>query len=374
MRKALCFGAGNIGRGFIAQVCQDSNIQLIFVDVNTMVLDRINTLKKYYIHILDGISQPIEINNILGINSNDLEVLSIYFQEVDFIFTAVGPNVLPHVGATLAYLYTELPNVKHYVIACENMVGGSTTLKKLIIQRGAKIPQDVQFLDAAVDRIVPLSQGTDTLDVKVEPQFEWIVQAQKHLDLNGVIEVIDLEPYIKRKLLMVNGAHAFSAYLGYIKGYTTIDEALSDTDIEAAVRGLLFEHQIYLNHTYNLSMDDLQHIQDKSIKRFKNALLQDDCIRVGRTPQRKIGVNERLAMGIETLLALGIVPRYAFQAIAAATLYQEDEEGQALSAMTENELKQVLLDLPLTIESVIAIIKQRHALTLQRHALEQQRR
>ena len=79
-------------------------------------------------------------------------------------------------------------------------------------------------------------------------------------------------------------------------------------------------------------------------------------------------------MGIETLLALGIVPRYAFQAIAAATLYQEDEEGQALSAMTENELKQVLLDLPLTIESVIAIIKQRHALTLQRHALEQQRR
>lgn len=363
MRQALCFGAGNIGRGFIAQVCQESEIHLTFVDVNTVILDRINADNKYYIHILDGITHPIEIINVSAVHSNDFEALIPLFSNVDFVFTAVGPNILPHVGATLAKLYTLLPHVTHKVIACENMVGGSTALKNIVMAKGVNIPLGVNFLDAAVDRIVPLSQNADSLNVKVEAQFEWIVQSSEPLFLNGVEEVIHLEPYIKRKLLMVNGAHAFTAYLGYLKGYTMIDQALSDPVIENAVRGLLYEHQLYLNVTYHLMMEDLQKIQDKSIKRFKNALLQDDCIRVGRFPRRKIGVSERLAMGIETLIRMGYVPHYAYQAIAAATLYRGDEEGLLLSTMSENELKQLLLDLPLQSESVDEIMRQRLSLS-----------
>jgi mannitol-1-phosphate 5-dehydrogenase len=362
MREALCFGAGNIGRGFIAQVCQESDIKLTFVDVNETILSLISTYHQYTIHLLDESGTSILIKDIDAIHSQDIESLSQKIQKVDFIFTAVGPHVLRHVGATLSQLYEIHPNLTHHVIACENMVGGSSALRNHVLNTGITIPNGVDFLDAAVDRIVPLSQELGSLDVKVEPSFEWIVETDVALNLKGVIEVKELEPYIKRKLLMVNGAHAFTAYLGLLYGYTMIDEAIHDSRIEASVRGLLHEHQIFLNHTFGLDVHDLQKMQDKVIKRFKNTLLQDDCVRVGRTPLRKIGRQERLSMGIDTLLNLGHKPIYAYQAIAAATCYVEDEEGQKIKDMDEDGLKQTLRSLPLTDEVVNEVLNIRKKL------------
>ena len=46
-KVALHFGAGNIGRGFIAPVLQENDYEVVFVDVDKDLVNDINTLKKY---------------------------------------------------------------------------------------------------------------------------------------------------------------------------------------------------------------------------------------------------------------------------------------------------------------------------------------
>ena len=43
---AVQFGAGNIGRGFIAALLRESNYDVVFADVVDSIVDKINSEKK----------------------------------------------------------------------------------------------------------------------------------------------------------------------------------------------------------------------------------------------------------------------------------------------------------------------------------------
>ena len=53
MKRAIQFGAGNIGRGFIGAVLSEAGYHVVFADVNMEVIDRINKDGAYTVHIMD---------------------------------------------------------------------------------------------------------------------------------------------------------------------------------------------------------------------------------------------------------------------------------------------------------------------------------
>ena len=51
MKKAIQFGAGNIGRGFIGGLLSKAGYHVVFADVNQKIIDKINEDKKYTIFV-----------------------------------------------------------------------------------------------------------------------------------------------------------------------------------------------------------------------------------------------------------------------------------------------------------------------------------
>jgi mannitol-1-phosphate 5-dehydrogenase len=125
------------------------------------------------------------------------------------------------------------------------------------------------------------------------------------------------------------------AYFGYLANKETIDQTLADADIYNQVKATLGETGAYLINQYNLDPKEHQKYIDKIINRFQNAHLNDGVTRVGRSPIRKLGPEDRLVRPALQAQKAGLAYTNLAKAIAAALLfdYQGDEDAVNLQTM-----------------------------------------
>lgn len=101
MKRAIQFGAGNIGRGFIGGLLSKSGYHVVFADVNAEILDAINRDKKYSILIKDVDCSEEVITNISAVSSLSEDIIT-EIENAEIITTAVGPLVLSRIAPTIA--------------------------------------------------------------------------------------------------------------------------------------------------------------------------------------------------------------------------------------------------------------------------------
>lgn len=345
VKQAVHFGAGNIGRGFIGALFSQSNYQVTFVDIAENIINQLNTDKRYNVVTAAEHPETLAIQNVSGLNNLTQEQAVIEaIKEATYITTAIGPNVLPRIASLIAKGLAERVKTSDenvYVIACENQITATDLLKGYIFEAldeetRALIANKVFFFNSAVDRIVPIQHNQGSLDVLVESYYEWVVETTEDIPfVEGMTIVPDLSPFIERKLFTVNTGHAVIAYFGYLKGKKTIAQTLSNSDINEQVQKTLQETGAYLVKQYKLDKDEHQAYIDKIIERFKNPHLNDLVTRVGRSPIRKLGPQDRLIRpAVETKKA-GLSYTYLAKAIAAALLFDavEDSEAKELQEM-----------------------------------------
>jgi mannitol-1-phosphate 5-dehydrogenase len=175
-----------------------------------------------------------------------------------------------------------------------------------------------------------------SVDVLVEPFYEWVVDASqikgKRPDISGITYVEDPLPYIERKLLTVNTGHSAIAYLGYVRGKPTIHAALEDDEVRETASKTLEETSLLLIKEYGFEPEDLREYRRKVLARFSNPHISDDVTRVARSPIRKLGRNERFVSPALRLLDMGHMPVHLATVIGAVLRYDhpEDEEAQEL--------------------------------------------
>ncbi|WP_311408163.1 mannitol-1-phosphate 5-dehydrogenase [Liquorilactobacillus uvarum] len=351
--KDVHFGAGNIGRGFIGETLAANGFEITFVDVNEQIIDALNEKKTYTIELADESHKKIQVSNVRGINNGkNPESVVTAIKETDLVTTAIGPKILKFIAPLIADGIKARKEAgitdKLDVIACENMIGGSQSLKKdvyshLDAESKKFADENIGFPNAAVDRIVPLQKHEDPLFVSVEPFKEWVVDehqmANATLKLKSVEYAPDLEPYIERKLFSVNTGHATVAYTGKYRGYEDIGSAIKDTAVLTQLKKVLKETGDLLINKWNFDRSEHEAYQKKIIGRFQNPYLSDDIARVGRTPIRKLGFDERFIRPIRESKERGLSYAALLETVGMIYTFNEskDDESQKLQKMLKEQ-------------------------------------
>jgi len=353
-KKAVHFGGGNIGRGFVAEFLHNSGYEVIFVDVMDSIINSLQKTPSYTVTEIgpDG-ERTFTIDHYRALNSkHDMDKVIQEIASADVVTCAVGPNILKFVADPVAKaIEARTLDYPLAVIACENAINATTTWKgfiesKLSEETLKSIDKRARYANSAIDRIVPQQDADAGLNVKIEKFFEWCVEEKpfdnggKKPAIEGVHYVDDLEPYIERKLFTVNTSHATAAYYGYTNNISYIHEVLGNKELHDIVRDAVKETANLIVNKHGISEKEQNEYVEKIITRISNPTLKDNVERVGRAPLRKLSRKERFVGPAAQLAEKGEKVDALLGAIEQAYRFQ-NVEGDEESAELAKILKEL---------------------------------
>lgn len=335
--RAVHFGAGNIGRGFVGLILHRAGYEVTFVDVNPELIGMLQRADAYQVREVGPDATVHTVTGFTGIDSKaDPAAAAQAVADADVVTCAVGPTVMRFIAPVIREgleLRTGAPLV---VMACENAIGASDTLREYVLEGADGLEGKAVFANTAVDRIIP-PQDPAGLDVVVEDFFEWSIDRTPFAGSDAAEPRIpdahfvdDLAPYIERKLFTVNTGHATTAYAGWNAGIATIAEALEDPAIRAAVEAALADTSRLLLAKFGFDADEHAAYVARAIERFENPALPDTCERIGRQPLRKLSRDERFVGPAAWLVERGERADGLIAAYAAALRFDAAADDQAV--------------------------------------------
>ncbi len=344
MKKAVHFGAGNIGRGFIGELLHDSGYEITFVEVVPAAVEYINKTHSYDIYIIDRNYEKKVIDHVRALSpvTHEPEVIEA-IKEADIITTSVRVDNLAKIAGTLAKglkarAAEKLGRVN--ILACENAFHPTDMLKKALLESGvgvteAELDASAAFPNVAVDRIALSSERDGVRVPDVEQSFELDIEKNKLVDpssepIRGAEYVENLDMYLERKLYVFNCGHASTAYLGYLNGKRTIQEALAVPEIHDDVVAIMNESAQLMLQKFPFKKEDMTAFINKVLRRISIPELKDEVERVGRSPIRKLSAKDRLVGPASEAAQKGLSVKHLVKAIAAGYLFDAPDDEQAV--------------------------------------------
>lgn len=344
MKKAVMYGGGNIGRGFIGALLSQSGYEVTFIDVAESVVQQLQCNRRYPIRVVSTEGyEDIWIENVTAVNGNLPGAIDA-IAECDIMATAVGARILkfivPNIVAGLRKRWAMNKGPLNIII-CENLNDANKIFEgmlkeNLTEEEQAKFDETVGLVEASIGRMVPVQteEMKDGEPLRVCVEHYGFLPVDKAAfkgsvpEINGMVPYEPFDFYIKRKLFVHNMGHATCAYLGNLIGFDFIFEAIAVPEIRILVQNAMLESAFALSKRYGADLGLLQHHIDDLLYRFTNTALKDTCQRVGGDPARKLGSTDRLIGSAMLAIEEGITPAYiAVGAAAALHRYLKENGG-----------------------------------------------
>ncbi|HEY2080531.1 MAG TPA: mannitol dehydrogenase family protein [Streptosporangiaceae bacterium] len=220
------------------------------------------------------------------------------------------------------------------VVPCDNLPANGPLMSRgtvkaaEIVSAGLAewISQNVSFVSTSVDRITPRTtaadaqrlnaqqEWADAAPVVTEPFRDWVLSGsfpagRPAWEDAGARFVDDIEPWERRKLWLLNGAHTLLSFGGLLRGHETIAQAIGDPLLSAKVEELWDESSALLPaglsvHSYRAALRE----------RFLNSRIEHRLAQIAEDGTRKLSL--RIVPVAEAQLKAGRLPDGAAFAIA----------------------------------------------------------
>ena len=345
MKKAIIWGAGRIGRGFVADLLHEGGYFIDFVDIDKALVDMMNKNGAYSIFKADasGIRREVIEGGFRAHHTSD-DVSHLFLEEDCLIDVAVFKNDLEAVADMLIPYITlraeKMPGSKMDIITNVNMVSPELAFRRLLEERLTGAARDYLDNNIGVSGIFmmcispdakPEMLTEDPLAVYNNGFFEQGVDAHafrgKKPEAPRMRLSDRLEAEEARKLYTLNMAHCALAYLGKPVGHETSFEAVNDEAIAEVLSGALDEAGIGLKAEFAFTEKETEDWKKIIFDLLYNPYMADPLSRLGADSKRKLSGNDRLMMPAKLCLKAGTVPANLAKIIRAGYNFENDDPG-----------------------------------------------
>lgn len=360
MRTLAVWGAGRIGRGFVAPLFRHPGWRCVFVDIDQALVDALNERRRYTIlrAAADGISREVIEGGFRALHTSDRSALESLFQEEGLLLdVAVHATELQHVADMVAPLIAgraALPEQPPMDILMNvNMARPDEAFRAGLEEALRGKPRALDFLrkkvgvsGIAAACISPvateemLREDPLTLINNGYPEqaiSETALRGEKPL-LPRLRLTKDISREETRKLYTLNMAHALLCYLGLPRGYQTVLETMRDPAIRKMTDQALEEACLGLSMAFGFSEGELSAWKSTVVALLLNPYINDNLRRLGADTRRKLARGDRLVGPAALCMEAGRPPEAIAAAIYAGFFYRNDDEGtRAVRALTEKQ-------------------------------------
>lgn len=356
--KAVHFGAGKIGRGFIAELLHDTGYEIVFVDVNEAVNQELNQYHNYYLYVIEENYRRKEIDKVSSLSPvTQAEEVIKAVVDADLVTTAVLADNFSKIAKNLAEGLKERLNAgkeRINVIPCENAILCGDMLKKEIIKTGMieeeQLEQIAAIPNTAVDRMVFGTNRDGRDGIEIGKDHELVIEKDKLADpkqkpIRGAEYTDNLQKFLERKLYVINCGHAWSGYMAYLMGYKIIQDYFAKKTNVEMTRAVMKEVAALVEKKHGFSHEEMEDYVNFALNRFLTPGITDTVERISRAPIRKLGANDRLVGPASQCEKLGLPNELLLKGIAAAFLFDvktDEQSVELLDYVKENGIEKAV--------------------------------
>ncbi|MCL2163573.1 MAG: 3-hydroxyacyl-CoA dehydrogenase NAD-binding domain-containing protein [Oscillospiraceae bacterium] len=348
-KTVAIIGAGKIGRGYLADLFHDAGYHIVFIDISTALVDKLNTASMYTLFVTGnkGTEKKI-ISNFEAVSAErNFDNAAKMIAKVDLACAAIYPDAFTSVASQLAAA------IKHCIATGRdkplnvfffaNKVYVAKKIRNLI-EENLKDQAEKDYLKNNVGLIESL-----TTRGGVNPTPEMLAEDPLCISSsegrvmpvgnNYVGETPDMpfmqfmdriEGRLIKKVWCGNMLHVTLAAIGWHRGYRYNSECACDPYIRKIVNYAFDEANLSVGNEFGFTLQEQQENKDRYFSILFDCAVADDLLRLLADPLRKLSRDDRLIGPALLCLKHGILPYFLARGAAYLLLFNSESDSASV--------------------------------------------